>query len=126
MKRSYLGLFLLVLLLALSLLGSRFMGEVQVPVLRGLQQAQQLSLEGRWEEAAEQAEAAWEHWDGHLLLQGFFADHNALEQIQGGFAQLSVYGRNREAVAFAALCAQLRSQVEAVGKAHDLNLQNLM
>lgn len=126
MKRSYLGLGLLILMLILSLGAGWAMGAVQAPVSGHLEQARELALAGQMDQARTQAEAARSAWDRWTGLRSWFADHSPLEQISGGFDQLAVYARAGEPVPFAALCAQLKSQVEAVGQAHVLNLRNFL
>lgn len=126
MKRSWLGAALLLLLLGASLLSSWAMVRTQAPISRDLDQAAAWTLEEDWIQAVDQAREARSQWDRWLWLYSCFADHAPLEAVEAGFSQLEVFAAAGEKTAFAALCAQLARQVEAVGQAHALTWRNLV
>lgn len=125
MKRSWFGLFLLLLLLAIALTVTWAMTELHRPVALQLRQAAERALDEDWESAqvlSASAGAQWERW-AHVRL--CFADHTPIEDIDSIFAQLSAYAAGREETDFAAACRELAQKVEAVGQAHSLSLWNL-
>ena len=126
MKRGWIGLGLLALLLTVGLLVTGFMGRIHKEVSRELEEAARAAGAGDWAEAAEDARDAFDAWQKHWHFSAAFADHEPMEEIDGQFAQLWPYLQSREAVAFSALCRELARQVDAIGDAHGLNWWNLL
>lgn len=126
MKRSWIGLFLLIFLLAGAFLTSLAMEKLHTKNAEILERASQCALEGNWAGAAfltAQAEHHWEKWE---LFRAALADHTPSEEVDALFASLEVYGSVRDKVAFSALCRELAQKVEAIGKAHSLELHNIL
>lgn len=126
MKRSWIGLAMLAILLASALGVSWAMREIHTPITRRLEQAADDALAGRWDKArdqAQRAEAAWEDWSN---LRGCFADHGPIEEVEAAFAELEAYGEAHQAGEFAAACRGLARKVTAMGDAHGLSLRNLL
>ena len=126
MKRSYLGLGLLLALLLGSVLATKGMVCRTETVTKELTAAANNALVGNWEEAEESVESALDDWEESRPFTAAFADHTPLEDIEDDFAQLKIYLRTREKEAFAATAAQLAKKVEAVGEAHTLSWQNIL
>ena len=126
MKRGWIGVALLLLLLATGLLVTWHMGRTHREISRELELAADFALAGNWEEAREEAEDAFEDWQEDWHFSAAFADHEPMEEIDALFAQLEAYAATRDGVAFAAVCRQLSQQVEAMGDAHGLNWWNLL
>lgn len=126
MKRGWIGLGLLGMLLTVGLLVTGFMGRVHKDVSRELEEAARAAGTGNWAEAAEDARDAYEDWQEHWHFSAAFADHEPMEEIDSEFAQLWPYLEARDSVAFRALCRALARQVEAIGDAHGLNWWNLL
>ena len=126
MKRGWIGLGLLLVLLAGSIAVTRGMDAGHTPLSRDLERASGLALSGEWDEAAQLAEAAREEWENKWNFGAAFADHEPMEEIDGLFAQVEVYIRAREEVSFAAVCAELAKRLEAMGDAHGLTWWNLL
>lgn len=125
MKRSWFGLGLLMLLLAVSLLSSWAMLAIHQPISRDLEQAGEVTLLGQFPEGralAVRARAGWEKW---AHFRACFSDHTPVEEIDAAFAELFSYGAAGEDAAFAAACSQLAQQVKAVGEAHGIYWWNL-
>ena len=126
MKRGWIGVGLLIVLLAAGLLVTWHMGSFHREISAELELAAGHGLAGNWEEAREEAEDAFEVWQEGWPISAAFADHQPMEEIDALFAQLDSYLVSRDAVSFAALCRQLARQVEAMGDAHALNWRNLL
>lgn len=126
MKRSWFGFFLLLALLTAALLCSQAMVRIHGENAALLEKAAGLAMEGDWAGAAfltAQARGIWDKW---TLLRTALADHNPVEEIDGLFAALEVYGRAREKVAFAAACRETAKKIQAMGDAHSLKPENLL
>lgn len=126
MKRSWMGLGLLLVLLAVSLLVTWAMERIHEPISGDLEQAAVFALTGNWdngEDSFQKARVTWEKW---AHFRACFADHNPMEEIEAGFAELEAYGAAREEVAFAAAAKALARKVAAVGEAHGLVWWNVL
>ncbi len=126
MKRSWIGLALLLLLLILSLAAGWYMDRCQRPIARELDNAAELALAGDWEGGAAALNAAWEGWDGCRQVAACFADHNPMEEIDALFSRLEVWAQLRLSGEFAAGCRELSRKVEAMGQAHGLMWWNFL
>lgn len=125
MKRSWIGLGLLLVLLAISLLVTWGMDRIHDPIAGALEQAAAETLQGDWENAGrlfDNARGSWEKW---AHFRTCFADHSPVEEIDADFASLGVYRTAREDADFAAGCMELSEKVAAVGEAHGLVWWNI-
>ena len=125
MKRSWIGLGLLLILLGVSLLSAALMERLHKPIALELEQAARYALEGDWTHADAQSRLALNQWDTWAHFRGCLADHGPMEEIESGIASLKVYRQVRDEVSFAAGCMELARQVEAMGQAHGLVWWNL-
>ena len=126
MTRGWIGAGLLAALLVTGLLVTGIMGKAHSDISEELELAARFAMARDWEEAAEEAEDAYEEWQEKWHFSAAFADHEPMEEIDALFAQLLPYLRSRDAVSFAAACRELARQVEAIGDAHGLNWWNLL
>ena len=83
-------------------------------------------LAGQWEKARTGAEEARSHWEQRRRVWAVFADHTPMEEIDAQFARLIIHAAAREKGEFAAGCAALARQLEAMGNAHRLSWQNIL
>ena len=125
MKRSWIGLGLLLILLAASLLVTWGMDRIHDPVERNLTTAGEYALAGDWESAEELAMEALEIWERNRTFRACFADHGPVEEVDACFAQLKVYLRLKEETDFAAACGETARKARAMGEAHGLRWENL-
>ena len=65
-------------------------------------------------------------WDTRFPFCATLADHEPKENINGMFAQLEVYAQCWDVESFAAACALLAEDVEAIGEAHRLSWWNIL
>lgn len=126
MKRSWAGLGILVFLLILSVMSTSFMVRTHEPIAADLHQAAQYALEGDWEQAERLQRSAEKNWSKTEDFRQFLADHTPVEEVEAGFQLLKVYCQTREAISFAACCADLSAKTAAVGEAHALHFRNLL
>ncbi len=126
MTRGWIGIGLLLVLLGCSIFVTQAMEDRHMPVSQNLEQAADAALAGDWETALAHSERAKGDWEDTWHFSASFADHEPMEEIDGLFAQVEVYGRSREAVSFAAVCADLARQLEAMGDAHGFVWWNIL
>ena len=125
MKRSWIGLGILLVLLAVSLLVTGFMTRIHEDLALELEQSAQCVREGDWDNTElflRRANREWERW---AHLRGCFADHGETEDIDASLAALEIWFQARDPDAYRAACAALTKQVEAVGEAHKLTWWNV-
>ena len=120
MKRMWIGVALLAVLLVSSLLAAEFMEKAHGPI------ASDLELEGSWGRAEALTARARKSWDKHRFLTAAFADHGPMEEIDAQFAKIEAFAAERNRIDFCAGCAYLARILEALGESHSLNFRNLM
>lgn len=126
MKRSWIGLAILILLLTIGLLTSWAIAKTHEPIAQSLEQAARMAMAGDWTQAqslAGQARAQWEKWQ---ILRDFLSDQSPIEEIGASLAELAIFLEAKDDVHFAAICAELAFQIAAVGNAHGISFGNLL
>lgn len=120
MKRLWLGAGILAALLVACLAVTWGMDRIHDPISRDLEQAGRAAMEEDWEVAEAHADSARARWEKYWEATAAAADHGPMDDMDRLFAQLPVYAGKREAVHFAACCAELSRLAEAMGEAHSL------
>ena len=126
MKRSWIGLLLLLVLLAGSLIASHVMLTVHSESAEKLEQASRFALDGNWTGAAFATAQAKQQWERYDFLRSALSDHAPGEEIDACFAALRVYGAAAESVSFAALSSQTATMIRAIADAHSLKFHTLL
>lgn len=126
MKRSWMGLGLLVILLVLGIMSTIWVKQTHEEMALHARSAAECALREDWDSAAEQTGQAREAWQRCWRLSATVTNHASLEQIEALFAQLEVYAAAREAAAFASGCAQLEKQLQALADAQRFHWWNLL
>lgn len=124
MKRIWFGAALLAALLILGFCSSALMERTCFSIAENLTKAGELAMDGDWTKAQKNASAAQADWSKRRLLIAALSDHEPMDQTDGFFAQLEIYGRAQDAVSYSSTCNYLASQMEALGKSHSFNLPN--
>lgn len=120
MGRLWIGIGILVVLLAMGiglLWGS---GVYFEELSQDLEQAGELALAGNWQAAEEKAEKGREKWEQYRRFWASFTDHEPVEQMQNLFSQLELYQTRQLEVDFAAVCRNLVHLAEAIDETHGL------
>ena len=119
MTRFWIGVGLLLVLLAGGI--ALWLGVVPFhnELARDLDRAAELAISGSWEQAQSLALAARNRW--HLRQDGIAAvtDHEPMEQMHALFRELSALGPE-QAVDFACVCVQLSQTARAIGETQAL------
>lgn len=126
MKRFWIGLGLLIGILVVGLWTTNAMSRIHTSISDDLLNSAQAAQAGQWTEADRLAADASEQWRDSWNFSATLADHTALDEIDGLFAQSEVYRMNRSAVDYAAACARLSKHIEALQEAHRLSWWNLL
>lgn len=126
MRRMWIGIGLLALMLVGGLWAADWMQQAHGEMAADLNRGAQLALENRWEEAERQADRAERAWQKKRPVTAAFADHEPLEEIDGLFAQLRIFAAAGKGADFAATCGYLAQQLEALGDDHRFTLYNLL
>jgi hypothetical protein len=124
--RYWLGIGLLVLFLTLGLWVTYAMDNVHSEIAQTLDTAAAQTLSGNLPEGITLVQQAKEQWQAHWHGTASVADHAPMDEVDGLFAQLEVYGQAGLSTDFAAYCARLSNLVAAVGEAHSLTWWNLL
>lgn len=117
-RRFWLGIGILVLFLALSLLTTASMTRIHACAAQLLEQAGQTALSGDLPSAMTDAQRAFQIWQDNWNYTASLADHNPMDDVDLLFAELQVYGQSEEIPHFAACCAQLSKAIQAMYTAH--------
>ena len=126
MRRSWIGFFMLLVLLAGALGVTWGMEKIHRPIARELEQAASRALAGDWEGADALSVDAGVRWERWTHFRGCFADHTPTEEVGAELAAMNTAREARETADFAASCARAAKMVQAVGDAHALCWWNLL
>ena len=126
MKRIWIGIVLLGVLLISGIGAGEFMEQAHDPVARDVRQAGDLALQGQWELAQALVKRGQDRWEEKWPVTAAIADHEPMDEIDALFAQLEVYAAAKDQITYTALCAHLASLLEAISQSHSLNWWNLM
>ena len=126
MRRSWIGFFMLLVLLAGALGVTWGMEKIHRPIARELEQAAGRALAGDWESADALSVDAGVRWERWTHFRGCFADHSPMEEVDAEFARLMAYSAAGEETEFAASCSALSKKVKAMGEAHGLSWWNVL
>ena len=126
MKRLWIGVGILVILVAAGVWSMERMEDIYGDIAGELTQAADVLEDGDWQRADGLLRSAGENWEKNWKFTAAMADHNTLDEIDAGFAQMEVYRLNRAAVPCAAACAHLAQQIAALEEAYDLTWWNLL
>lgn len=126
MKRFWIGVCLLVLLLGIGIFTQIGMHRIHDPISRSLDAAAQAALAGDFSQAQALARDAQEIWTRNWHRTAAAADHEPMDRMDTLFAALQVYARQRDTDCFAATCVQLARLARAMGDAHAFNWWNLL
>lgn len=126
MKRLWIGVGFLAVMLAAGIWLTLFFADIHKPLSDSLQQAAQYAKTGQWEQADNLTRQAREDWTRYRNLIAAVADHEPLEEMESLLEQLELYGQSRDSVEYAALCARIAALADAMGESQQLTWWNLL
>lgn len=107
MKYLYIGIGVLVLLLAGCILSTALISVCTCKAADALEVALSAFDEGSFSAAAAQAEYAKSEWDRHAKLLSALLSHEELDEIDAAFTALDSYRKTQTADEFRNRCAEL-------------------
>lgn len=126
MKRLWIGVALLLVLLAAGMLSTFAMGRFHHSQARRLEAAASAALESDWEQTQEILHQCRSRWLRFRNCIAAGASHEPIEEIDSLYSQLDIYLRHRDTTGFALCCTSLRHRTEALGEAQSINWWNLL
>ncbi len=126
MGRLWIGIGILVILLALGIAMLCISWNFYEDFSADLEQAGELALAGNWQAAVEKAEKGREKWEQYRCFWSASSDHEPVEQMQNLFSQLEIYQKRQLEVDFAAVCRNLVHLAEAIDESHSLRWWSIL
>ena len=126
MKRLWIGVFILIILLGLGIGTTVFALRANNSISEKLEQASDAALRGRWTEARQLSLDAKDNWETYRKGIATIADHEPMEEIDDLFSQMEVYLQARQQIPFSVCCASLGVLTKAIGEAHAINWWSLL
>lgn len=123
MKRIWIGVGILLALLALGLTVMQVTDRQLGQVSETLKQASETR---DWDRAVFLAQKAQQDWEEKWHLMAAMSDHTDMDTIDGTFAQLEVYQQHKAETHHAAACAQLSEAIRDLEENHRLSWWNLL
>ena len=124
--RELLGAGLLVLLLLLGLLSAWYLNRQSSAMAAALEDSTWLALSGQWENAKEMSASVRQDWEKGWRLRAAFADHANLEEIDGLFREMMIYGAADERTEFSRTCALLAEKLKAMADSARFSWWNVL
>lgn len=126
MKRLWIGILILAILLSGSLAISICMGRIHRPIAEKLELAAQKALDDNWSEALALTRQASARWEKYHRFTAAFADHTPMDEMDTLLEELEVYAVQQENPHFSATCAHLHFMATAIAESHNISWWNLL
>lgn len=126
MKRLWIGIVLLAVMLAGGVGMLLFSGRFYRDFSAALDAAADAALEENWSEAAALTEQATAHWNRHRRFLSAFTDHEPMEEVEQLLSRLELFEQTRLSVDFADACRSLVHLCEAIDESHSLKWWSLL
>lgn len=126
MKRLYIGIGLLVAILAVGIFLTGAFSALHDPLAKKMDQAAAAAMAENWDDAAKMAAQAQADWARIRNFTAAVADHEPLEEVDSLFAQLEVLVCAKDAKEFAMVCARLSTLATALARSQSVTWWNLL
>ena len=120
MNRLWIGVGLLVILLAMGVTMLFVSRNFYEDFSQSLEQAGLFAMSGNWTAAENQAARSRQKWERSQRFWAAFTDHAPVEQMENLFSQLELSQNRRLEVEFASACRALMKLAEAIDESHSL------
>ena len=120
------GIGILLFFLLLGLFSAVAIDKACSPISGLLEQAGNVAAAGDAETAAMLLHSANLKWKSSWHKIAILADHTPMDEIDGLFAQATVWAEAKDPLGLSAGCHRLASLVEAIAEAHSLTWWNLV
>lgn len=126
MKRMWLGIGILTVILVIGILISGFFSALHLPIAAELEQAVVCAAENDWAAATERIYHANETWRQYRHCIAAIADHEPVEQIDADFARLFILCDWQEEPEFSATAMALSRQTQAMANSQQIHWWDLL
>ena len=126
MKRMWIGISLLGVLMAAGIALCFCFDALHRPLSGELEAAGAAAIAGNWAQAVAKVDEAREKWEKFRPFTAAVADHEPLEEVDGLFSRLQVLADRRAVTEFAAECRQLAILTEAIADSQGLTWWSLL
>lgn len=126
MKRLWIGVAILVVLLGVGIGTTVFAVRTQTDISQKLKQASDAALQGDWADAKTLSMDAKTKWETFRKITASIADHEPMEEIDDLFSQMEIYLLTCQQIPFSTCCASLGVLTEAIGEAHAVSWWSLL
>lgn len=126
MKRMWVGIALLGLLLLLGVFLWCFLGGIFRGISRDMEQAAAAIEQTDWDTAFALTDRAQRSWEKYHHFTASFTDHAPLEQMDSLFSQLPIYARQSLWADYASECTRISCVADAIREVHILTWWNLL
>lgn len=126
MKRLWIGVGFLVVMLVLAILLTVVFDRIHTPFSEDLQKAADLAMAQEWEKATALTRQARADWLKYRELIAAVADHEPLEKMEYLLDQLEVYAQMRRTADFSAVCVELAALADAMLESQSLTWWNFL
>lgn len=126
MKRFWIGILLLALVLAAGLWSGSRMRRIHTPCAVDLERAAACAMAEDWATASALTEQARELWNRNWKFSAAIAHHEPMDEIDALFEELEIYRAREETAAYCASCLYLSARVRDLGNSFQLSWWNLL
>lgn len=126
MKRFWIGIAMLIMLLSGSLLAQHRMERIHTPCAMDLAWSADRAQAGDWQSAGELAHRARDTWSRNWRFTAILSNHQPLDEVDALFEELEVYLTRQETTSYCAACVFLSQRVMDLGESFRLNWWNLL
>lgn len=126
MKRLWIGVALLALLLAVGVYLTAAFEALHRPLADKMEAASAAAIAGDWEKAMALTDEARADWKRIRHFTAAVADHEPLEEMDSLFSRLEILGKLELRADFAAECRRLACLAEAIAESQAVTWWNLL
>lgn len=124
--RFWIGIVLLICLLATGLWVSFTLTSSQEEMAQLAQQAEDYAHNGHMQQSQQSAQQAYSLWQQRFQALAAIADHEPLDEVEAQFRQLLAFVEEQDTEEFVASCARLIAGIRAIAQAHTLTWWNIL
>ena len=126
MKRMWIGIGVLLAILLVGILVTAVFARLHYPMAQSMARAGEMALAGDWDAALRLSADTQKAWERCRRFTAALADHEPIEEVECLFSQLAAWGRMRDTGSYAAVCAALSQQLQAIGDSQQLPWWSLL
>ena len=126
MKRMWVGLCLLLVLLMLGITTSILMPALHLPVAEDLHLASRCALSGDTRQAVSAFRSARQRWEKYRDITASVCDHQPQDDMDALFAEIAFRAETGQWAEFGAGCARLAVMAEDMAKLHGISLPQIL